>query len=777
MQVKVLKNSQINAVFGFLIVGFALPLYLLLLSGFPTADALKVCAMILVQIISGALIWAQVMHPRQVDIVEGVGMGLAIGSIFAVIGHQIFLPTSLRDFGWLLPVLIAAITSLAWRSTKGSHKNFVLEDASGLFFVAFAVVLILKQWWWLLPLALPTGVALYLLSNSGRNKLRNILKPSWIFVTVFFVAVTVLMVYLRQLNLDWWIRSWDVTMFESKAYSIAKYGQTQNISLLGYPMDYHWFGIAWIGKISIIGELPAWTSIAQVSPVYAISSISSLIWALGRRVQKNLLLPAIIVITLSFATPALSPANPPNIISMIWAFAATLVAYDYFGRPYRKNFFVFAVLSAASLAGKVSIGFVVLGAFTLSDFFRNLKTKTKYTYFAIRTLFLATVAISVFFFVIGGPNRLGNNTFNLSFKGPGLFFGVDRERSPLIFIVGSLGASLSIIQILLLPALALKYRLSDSRILIFTIGAFFSGYIPFLITSDDGLAYFVSNALNFAGIGSAIALVAVLQFVFHENIMTKRQVLFIGLIVLSLSKFWIKIYNLNWRELTDTRGGPTPILVAILIASLITYWFLTIIIIRPKSGKNNFELINLRIVIFALILLFANMLPSMFDRISSTLISLNSRSEVPFIGSNSVIAASQWVQSNTPDAAIIATNRFCVEIYVSECIESKYFAVSATTKRRLLIEGPGRTVGNGGDGRDGDGFESLFPKFAKERLYLSRGFADRPTAEIAARLRELGVTWFYLFLDNTENRNWAPYATVEYQNSEVAILKLTDPSS
>jgi hypothetical protein len=67
MQVQVLKNSQINAVFGFLIVGFALPLYLLLLSGFPTADALKVCAMILVQIISGALIWAQVMHPRQVD--------------------------------------------------------------------------------------------------------------------------------------------------------------------------------------------------------------------------------------------------------------------------------------------------------------------------------------------------------------------------------------------------------------------------------------------------------------------------------------------------------------------------------------------------------------------------------------------------------------------------------------------------------------------------------------------------------------------------------------
>ena len=234
---QLVKNSQASAVLGFSIVGFALPLYLLLLSGFPTVDALKVCAMIFVQIVSGALIWAQVMHPRQVDIVEGVGMGLALGSILAVIGHQLFLPTSLKDFGWLLPVVVAAITSVAWRSTKGSHKNFVLEDVSGLFFVAFAVVLILKQWWWLLPLALPTGVALYLLSNSGGDKLRNVLKPTWLFVAVSFVAATVLMVYLRQLNLDWWIRSWDLQFFESRSYSIAKFGRNENISLVGYPIQ------------------------------------------------------------------------------------------------------------------------------------------------------------------------------------------------------------------------------------------------------------------------------------------------------------------------------------------------------------------------------------------------------------------------------------------------------------------------------------------------------------------------------------------------------------
>ena len=86
----------------------------------------------------------------------------------------------------------------------------------------------------------------------------------------------------------------------------------------------------------------------------------------------------------------------------------------------------------------------------------------------------------------------------------------------------------------------------------------------------------------------------------------------------------------------------------------------------------------------------------------------------------------------------------------------------------MLIEGQTRSV----QATD----ETLYPGWAQERLVLSRGFADNPNAEITARLRELGVDWFYLFLDNTENRNWQPFATVEYQNSEVAILKLADPN-
>ena len=78
---------------SFTAVGFVLPLYLLLLSGFPFFDAVKVVSVVLIQIAAGASIWLNIMNPRSVAAVESVGMGLALGSIFGVVGHQLFLFT------------------------------------------------------------------------------------------------------------------------------------------------------------------------------------------------------------------------------------------------------------------------------------------------------------------------------------------------------------------------------------------------------------------------------------------------------------------------------------------------------------------------------------------------------------------------------------------------------------------------------------------------------------------------------------------------------------
>jgi hypothetical protein len=775
MQVQLLKNSQTNAVFGFLIVGFALPLYLLLLSGFPTVDALKVCAMILVQIISGALIWAQVMHPRQVDIVEGVGMGLAIGSIFAVIGHQIFLPTSLSDFGWLLPVLIAAITSLAWRSTKGSHKNFVLEDASGLFFVAFAVVLILKQWWWLLPLALPTGVALYLLSNSGHHKLRNILKPTWIFVTVSFVAVTVLMVYLRQLNLDWWIRSWDLQFFESRSYSIAKFGRNENISLVGYPIQYHWFGLAWLGSITVITDLGPWLATAQIAPAYSAIAIACSILVISKRATSNQVAKYAILLLFAFVSTGFSPSNITNITSLIWFFAAIVAAHDFFTNFNSKIFSIFAALTLAALNSKVSAGFTLLVAFSLTDFLLVARSKLRKSF--SRVLILAVGSTCSYFLVIGGPNRFGNDFLAPSFKNPAYFIGVEPERSLIIFLIGTLGFLLSFVPTSFSLVIS-QSEIPHGKNLMWICRC---GFVSLAIASlmmEDNLSYFIVNTKILAIIGTTIVLSSQIFTTFFGSLTNLSRFLLL-FTALSAAQTHQIISGFDWGRISTLRGGPIPISVSILVFYLLVVFLISLLFLKDQKTTNKLHTRQWLITVFSFILVFGAIAPPMISHFRS-IPSQSSQSDEPpvFVGSTDLSDAYEWLSRSSSTDEIVATNRFCVEPSISRCTFPKFYGVSANSRRRVLIEGPQALFGRTRDQlalpvED----ESFYPEVGQERLNLSRGFADKPTAEIAARLRELGVDWFYLFLDNTENRNWAPYAIVEYQNSEVAILKLTDPSS
>jgi len=455
---------------------------------------------------------------------------------------------------------------------------------------------------------------------------------------------------------------------------------------------------------------------------------------------------------------------------MIWAIAGLIAAYEFFETRSTGLLLFFFVFGAAAFGGKISAGFVLIVSFVLTDVFLSVRNRSLRGCIA-RTLLLVALSSLIFYFIIGRPNRLGNNKFELSYKGPGYFFGVDSLRHPLIFLLAIVGVSLALFQIPAIQILALRSNLGDEKVLLLCSGAFISGFIPFLIQTDPGMVYFIVAGLNFAGIGAAISLSAIFVFLSNEASVSNRQHLIIASTAFAISKIGDSIYKFEWREISSLRGGPTPILVGILICSIASYWLVAKAFVSKASRMPRMLMNRAKVMLFLIIILYANLLPKILDYSVSTTGKINLKFDNPYVGSINVQNASKWIQKSTLEDSIFATNRFCVEPRTNFCIDPKLFLVSSTARRKVLIEGPYYVVGYGGDD------ESLYPKFAKERLDLSRGFADKPTAEIAARLRELGVDWFYLFLDNTENRNWAPFATVEYQNSEVAILKLTDPSS
>ena len=105
-------------------------------------------------------------------------------------------------------------------------------------------------------------------------------------------------------------------------------------------------------------------------------------------------------------------------------------------------FAAFGVVAISAFSGKVSAGFTLLGAFALTDLWLAIKDKPKLFGATIRTIILATATVAAFYIVIGGPNRLGNNTMRLSFRWPGIEFGVEPNRGTLIYTLGWLGSVL-----------------------------------------------------------------------------------------------------------------------------------------------------------------------------------------------------------------------------------------------------------------------------------------------------------------------------------------------
>jgi hypothetical protein len=371
--------------------------------------------------------------------------------------------------------------------------------------------------------------------------------------------------------------------------------------------------------------------------------------------------------------------------------------------------------------------------------------------------------------VIGGPNRLGQNFIKLGFKGPGEIFGVEPGRGSEIYLLGFLGFLLTMVPISAGLFTSIRDNNKPSPMDFFFVFGTISLLVPMFVIQEN-LSYFVLSAKVLAGSGSAIAICSIRNSKVFNVPRNKVIGFFLASGIITLVADFLR--ELNWLELVLIRGGISPILT--------TLWFIYIFVAWltansfSKNSQTNTKLIRsqLTLTYFSIFLLFGATTAGVLPHLQSLPNQIRSTPTITtFTGTTNETNASEWLRSNSLAGQLAATNRFCVEQALRDCVDPRYYAVSSTTRMRLLIEGPFSVVGYGGDD------ESLYPKFAKERLDLSRGFADKPTAEIAARLRELGVDWFYLFLDNTENRNWAPFATVEYQNSEVAILKLTDPSS
>jgi len=146
-----------------------------------------------------------------------------------------------------------------------------------------------------------------------------------------------------------------------------------------------------------------------------------------------------------------------------------------------------------------------------------------------------------------------------------------------------------------------------------------------------------------------------------------------------------------------------------------------------------------------------------------------------------------WLQHNSKQDDLVATNFIAGEeirdFFTTESFPSSNLAISAISRRRVLIEGD--SWGNIGlvftkvsrvplpiDGEGIFTLQNIAPIWLNERLRMSHTFAKQPDNESATYMRQMGINWFVVNKAKQMPSTWEPYASVAFENSEVTILKL-----
>ena len=741
------------------LIGSTLGLALLLV-GVPISEVARITCVILIQSTVGIIIWNFLIPPRNTDAIFRIGSGIFFGIAISTIFQQMFIGSIFSTSGWLFSIPVASAAFIARRPESGESPEHdqVLPKNPVLVFLFCTLFGLLDQWWWLLPIAIIAAIFIYRTVSTKLLTLALLLTPFAIWLSIS----------LRKKNSLWWIISNDAPFLESTSFSINKWGPRTNISSAGGELSYHWFSLAWSGMISSVSSADSWTVLTYCLPVVSILVTGLLIYSVVFRLTDSKALSLVSVLSVLSIRDVVSTTSPSQVFSFMPLLVVCGLALRKFTFSYRYLAVLF-ILIFSLWGSKVSAAAVVVSGLLISTFFDKQMKFIKRVYLISGVGLVTALAYFYFYAQSRSYNQL---SLGLSNAGGRLVLGREVGGGKLHIVI-----ELATLLFYLFPLLAgiilfILHRdeaRSDLRLLVLLV---LSGVILITIVDGGGTeSYFL-----FATYPFAIMLTFILVYrYFKVHPTLKRYVLvfsslglFAGFLRRFLS-FWIS-------------DNTIPSLINHLAPYLLMYFVFSIIslavLVRYRSQGVT---VLFAVTLFCLLLISSVVGDQAHRRFSfaKSAITLNRSPESEFFeynffaGSPHRVAALEWLRANSPEEALVGTNRFCLS--QGFCGPKKYFLASAISHRKMLIEGYHYSIGIYPE-----------PQWAQERLDVSERFGEKATKVDYEFLKTEGVSYFIVDLEfvwsyksqNWETseaaqlKTWEPYATTVFKNEEMAILKL-----
>lgn len=690
-------------------------------SGLAVRESVFLSIGYLAQILIGTTIVLVAIPKLQQSIEAQVGIAFIVGSVFIVI------VATLKDYFPLWTVFILGALIFVNRKCINALSNWLAKSEETFYqFCVINLILIIffagfRRELYFVALSMVVHILFLSKFKNPTFKSSRCLSNSAVYLGALFLLMQFANTFLtNQTYGSKFLRplyegSDDQVFSEVMSNSLIKHGLASNMAAAGSEIKYHWFSMLWSGSFTDLTDASPFAVTLHALPLFCIFSTALLIVTLSKFIGPSNRTALLSVCILFFGNslfdniPFYYAFSSTNLFSIVVLLSTFIIFVRFFESPtYGLLVFLICLAIMLTLSKAPYMAVLMLGVFTLLFLMRRESTREKkFVVLVVSVVFFAIFSFCYAIFLradwfnakyIFSPNFANGEGLNsvLAFLGIG---GFVCSRLSIVHGLWNRDFSTSRVTASLCVAVSL---VSLSRFML------------------DGKTS--ENHLLAVAITLSAPMIAHTFMRLQTSLNISFRDKFIVYSVSILSSFCLLLDFPIFFEQHDIKISQSRFLQSAHPALSVMAAVLVILLIMRKDFIQAIK--------FAIVLGLSAACLAAYFSYSSVVVSPNLGERV---ASTAELDLFRWINQNTPDEALLASNRYlCHSEELCDHDDSSQL-LAALSRRSVYIEGP-RFVSGG----------HPYANWVSERIELSMRFADNPTLANSALLKVLGVNYYML---------------------------------